>query len=381
MHGSRRRPNRRRGGFQPPHCPNPCCDFHHPRPHWRFKRDGFYLRPSDHRRFQAFQCLHCGRKFSARTFSTTYWLQRRDLLRPVAEWTSEGPGLRQMGRVLKTSHATIGRRIARLGRHCLLFHLNLLQGKELREAIAVDGFETFEYSQYFPFHINFAAGADSWFLYHFTDSPLRRKGSMKPAQKKRRAQLEKLHGRPDPKAVEKAMAELLKSVLSHLAPGETLVLHSDDHPAYRRALRRLKREEPHLAPIDHHVTSSQQRRTADNPLFPVNLADLLARHASANHRRETIAYSKRRQAALERAAIFTVWRNCIKKRRENGGEESAAMRAGVLRRMLRWGELLRRRLFPGHVSLPGVWAQYYWRKVQTAVLGEHQVSHDCRYAF
>ena len=116
-------------------------------------------------------------------------------------------------------------------------------------------------------------------------------------------------------------------------------------------------------------------------MFPVNLTDLLARHASANHRRETIAYSKRRQAALERAAIFTVWRNSIKKRRENGPEESAAMWAGVIRRMLSWGGVLRRRLFPKHVRLTAWWAEYYWRRVQTAVLGEHQALHSCRYAF
>jgi hypothetical protein len=38
--------------------------------------------------------------------------------------------------------------------------------------------------------------------------------------------------------------------------------------------------------------------TAQNPLFPVNLADLLLRHSSANHKRETIAFSKRRQGAM-----------------------------------------------------------------------------------
>jgi transposase-like protein len=378
---SQRNPNRPRGGFQPPHCPNPQCDFHHPNPRWPFKRDGFYIRPSDQARFQAFKCLHCGRKFSTRTFSSTYWLQRRRLLLDVAKWTCEGPCLRQMGRVLKASHSTIARRIARLGRLCLVFHRNLLQNKKLEEPVVVDGFETFEYSQYFPFHINFAAGADSWFLYHFTDSPLRRKGSMTKGQKKRRAELEETLGRPDPKAVEKGMVQLLKTLLGHLEPGERLVLHSDDHPAYHRALQRLEHTAPQLSRIEHHVTSSQEPRTKDNPLFPINLTDLLARHSSANHRRETIAYSKRRQSALERAAIFTVWRNCIKKRTENGGEESTAMRAGLVARMLSWGDVLRHRLFPAHGDLPPVWTDYYWRKVKTLALGERQSAHTCRYAF
>ena len=37
----------------------------------------------------------------------------------------------------------------------------------------------------FPFHANLAVGADSWALYHFTDSPPRRKGSMTARQKRR----------------------------------------------------------------------------------------------------------------------------------------------------------------------------------------------------
>jgi hypothetical protein len=44
--------------------------------------------------------------------------------------------------------------------------------------------------------------------------------------------------------------------------------------------------------------------TTQNPLFPVNLADLLLRHSSANHKRETLAFSKRRQGTLYRMAIW-----------------------------------------------------------------------------
>jgi hypothetical protein len=250
-----------------------------------------------------------------------------------------------MGRVYGISHSTVARHLARIGRHCLIFHHNLLQDTTLDEPLVVDGFETFEFSQYFPFHINFAAGSDSWLLYHFTDSPLRRKGSMTPGQKMRRAELEELFGRPDPKAVEKGMAYLLRPLLERVKVGQELVLHSDDHPAYRRALQRL------------------------------------VRHSSANHRRETIAFSKRRQAALERAAIFTVWRNCIKKRSENGPQKSAAMWVGLLDRLLTWKQVLRRRLFPAHADLPREWMDYYWRKVKTVTMGDRQTCHACRYAF
>ena len=80
----------------------------------------------------------------------------------------------------------------------------------------------------------------------------------------------------------------------------------------------------------HLVTSSKERRDVGNPLFPINLADLLIRHSSANHKRETIAWSKRRQASAERLAVFLVWRNYMKGRRgkEGGGPPPGAARGG-----------------------------------------------------
>ena len=378
MTGHRRKLRRpTRGGYLPPCCPNPHCSYHRHRHGWRFVRNGSFVRPSDHRRFRCFRCRHCGRRFSTRTFSSTYWLRRRDLLRPTATLACEGAALRQIARALGTSHPTVGRLLSRLGRHCLLFHTRLARDLVLAEPLVFDGFETYEFSQYFPFHLNLAVGAESWFLYHFTDSPLRRKGAMTPLQRQRRADLESALGRPDPKAIEHAIAALLAPLLARCRRDHPLVLHSDDHPAYRRALRRL----PPTVPLRHCVTPSRLRRTQSNPLFPVNLTDLLLRHGSANHHRESIAFSKRRQAALERAAVFMVWRNCIKRRRENGTRETAAMVAGCACRPLTWIDVLRRRLFPKQTRLPAPWPDYYWRRIKTAALGEGQTTHAALYSY
>ena len=380
MSTHRRQRRQRRGGFRPPHCPNPDCRFHRPSPTWRPLRRGTYTRRSDGARFPRFSCPTCGRSFSSRTFSATYCLRYRHLLLRIASLAVSGAALRPIARELTISHATVARHLARVGRHCLLFHWRLLADARIHEPLVVDGFETFEYSQYFPFHINFAVGADSWFQYFFTDSPLRRKGRLTAAQRVRRAELEAALGRPDPKAVERGMAELLEPLLVRVA-GPTLVLHSDDHPAYPRALARLRQSVAPRPAIEHHVTSATERRTRSNPLFPVNLTDLLHRHLSANHRRETIAFSKRRQAALERAALVGVWRNCIKRQRENGPAETCAMRAGLMPEPSGWSRILRRRLFPHHSALPASWAEYYWRRVKTAIYGERQATHACLYAF
>jgi hypothetical protein len=53
----------------------------------------------------------------------------------------------------------------------------------------------------------------------------------------------------------------------------------------------------HLAEVTHRTISSRALRDTRNPLFAINLLDLLIRHSGANHKRETIAFSKRRQSA------------------------------------------------------------------------------------
>jgi len=270
--------------LQPPFCPNPECPFHQNPQGWRFKKAGLFTRKSKPHRVQRYICLHCGRNFSTQTFSPTYWLKRADLLAPLFYRSVSCSGIRQMARELDVAPSTVMRQLERLGRHCLLFQ-HIHRPRQIAEPLVIDGFETFEFSQYFPCHFNLAVGAHSHFFYGFTDSELRRKGRMTDKQKARRTLLETTLGRPDPKAIEKEVAELVRIVV---AKGESVAIRSDEHPAYPRALRSVTDRTLE----SHQVTSSKLARTIHNPLFPVNLLDLLIRHSGANHKRETIAFSK-----------------------------------------------------------------------------------------
>jgi hypothetical protein len=239
------------------------------------------------------------------------------------------------------------------------------------KSIVVDGFESFELSQYHPIHHHVAVEKDTDFFLYFTDSELRRKGRMTEAQKKRRKALEELHGRPDPKAIEKDMKQLLEVVLRDQ---QDVVVHSDDHPAYRRSIKKLKNK------VDHRITPGKEHRDQNNSLWEVNLLDLIIRHCSANHRRETIAWSKRRQASAERLAILLVWRNYMKGRREKErGSPTQAMARGMLDGPVGVEELLSRRLFASRVNLPPRWSDYYRRTVSTRGL-ENERRHDLEFA-
>jgi len=278
---------------------------------------------------------------------------------------------RQIARALGCSPATVAHQIARLGRHCLLYQARDLARLSLLGEIAIDGFETFEWSQYFPFHHNVAVDVNSGFFLSHTESPLRRKGRMTPFQKTRREELEQALGRPDPRAVENGMRDLLAALLHDRS---ARAVRSDDHRAYPRALQALSCQ------VTHRVTSSRQRRDDHNPLWEVNVLDLMIRHSTAAHKRETIAWAKRRQASIEKLSIFQVWRNYIKKRREKEGDVSSAMLLGLARRLLRIGDVLRHRLFFEHVGMSAPWQCYYRREVITRALGVNR-THALRYAF
>ncbi|MBI5710978.1 MAG: hypothetical protein HZC42_11855 [Candidatus Eisenbacteria bacterium] len=344
-------------GFVPPFCPHPDCRFHTCAVGWRYRRHGHFARRCEPRVIPRFRCSHCRHTFSSQTFSPTYWLRRPELLEPLFFRSLACSGFRQIAREFAVAPTTVLGQVARLGRHCLLFQHQHRPRTPLAEPLVVDGFESFEFSQYHPIHLHLAVGARSHFFYAFTDSELRRKGRMTARQQRRRAALERRFGRPDPRAIERDVAELLRLVLPE---PHYLRLFTDEHPAYPRALRRL-----HGWSFEHRRTRSTVPRTPRNPLFPVNLLDLLIRHNGAHHKRETIAFAKRRQSALERLAVLQVWRNFVKRFSERHGGPTPAMRLGLTSRPLTVTEVLRARRFPSRVVLPARLARYYWRDVPT----------------
>ena len=223
----------------------------------------------------------------------------------------------------------------------------------------LDGFRTFEHSQYWPMDLNLVVGL-SLFVYGFNEAELRRSGAMRPSQVVKRTILEKKYGRPDPQATRKRVEELLGRVVP---PGGSVDLRSDEHPSYPVAMKRLQDRR-----FFHERTSSREARMTSNPLFPVNLSDMLLRHSSSNHKRETIAFSKRRQSALYRAAIWTVWRNYMKDRSENRKVGPPAKALGLVKRALTLEQVLSTRLFPERTGISGWLAECYFGRIRTRAI-------------
>jgi len=354
----------------PPFCPTPDCDSHASPHGWRFKKKGFFARARGPRRVQRYLCQHCGRSFSTQTFSPTYWLRRPELLKSIFWRSLSCSGLRQIARELGVRPLTVQRQVERLGRHCLLVHEEHRPKNAPQEPLVLDGFRTLESGHYWPFDLNLLVGT-SHFVYGFNDAELRRSGTHTPKQLERRRELEARYGRADPQATRRAVEELVGRLVP---PGSTVEIRSDDHQAYPQAFRRLRDRT-----IRHQTTPSKASRTPRNPLFPANLADLLLRHGGANHKRETIAFSKRRQGALYRAAIWMVWRNYVKSRSEQRRDAPPGVAIGAIPRRLTVEEILASRRFPWRQEIKGWLEHCYFGRIPTRRLGRIRV-HACAYA-
>ncbi len=377
--------------FSPPHCPWPGCPSHggSERARARFRRHGHYRRSTDRRVVPRFRCSACRRTFSAQTFAFSYYLKRPELAEGIAAALVAGSAHRQIARSLGCAPHTVTRMAARLGRHALLTNARALSElAAIEEPIVYDHFETFVYGQDFPLGLGTAVGHRSWFVYDLEPAPHGRRGRMSPRQKARQRRVRSRWGRPPRGAYGRSVARLLDRLLPLVPEDRQLALVSDDHPAYGPAVRRhrLGRQVRHRAyrnpsrgPKGSPRSPAARRR--DEALFPVDLLHALLRHSNAHHRRETIAFSRRANALLERAHLTALWRNFVKRRSERRpAAETPAMRLGLAREPWTWSRILTRRLFPWRERIPPGWDEVYRREIETPQVGRN-LRHDLKYAF
>ena len=360
--------------FQPPFCPRRSCADHLLREpgSYRYKRNGFYS-TKRRKQVQRFWCHGCRSGFSTQTFSLTYYRKRPGLLAPVAAGIVAGSALRQIARSLNCSPSTVANISARLGRHAMLLHartLKELHGK-LTEEIVLDHFETFEFTQDYPFGVATAVGSDSWFVYALDPAPHGRTGMRSAAQQRRlrsrpkRATRGRYRGSTD---------RVLETLLKLAPPAHPLTLTSDGHGDYRRSVARRRERivhrcfpNPRRGPKG--APRSAEARERDNAMFAVDLLHKILRHSLAHHRRETIAFTRRLNAGMERLCLTAIWRNFVKRRSEcKSRSPTPAQLLGLTEGPWSWKRVLSRRLFFDREDPAEPWPLLYQRRWTTPLL-------------
>ena len=286
---------------------------------------------------------------------------------------------RQIARTVGCAPSTVTRLAARIGRHALLLQaLALGEIGPADEPVVFDHFETFVFSQDDRLGIGTAVGQRSWFVYTTDPAPHARAGTRSVRRRPRKRPL------PDriPGSVLRSTERVLR-LLGSLGRGR-VDLVSDDHPLYPVAVRNQKQLEirhrvfPNPPRGSHPVAAARER---DREMFAVDLLHKLWRHSQAHQRRETIAFGRRANAVLERAALMMVWRNFVKGISERRSDRTTpAMRLGLTDRPFGWREIFARRLFPGRITSPAGWMRIYRREWITPAVGRN-LRHDLAQAF
>jgi hypothetical protein len=293
---------------------------------------------------------------------------------PIAAGLNAGSAHRQIARSLGCAPSTVTRRAARLGRHAMLLLSRSLSSLDcLREPVVLDHFETFEFTQDFPFGIATPIGSRSGFVYGLDPAPHRRTGRRSPAQAAR------LKSRPVRTARGGYAGSFQRSIEVLLGIPRTngrLSLITDGHEQYRRvmrwgvyrgAIRHVGYRNPGRGPKGS--PRPPEARVRDRAMAPNDRLHALLRHSVAHHRRETIAFGRRLNALMERLFLTAIWKNFVKNVSErNPRSPSPAMKLGLTPVRWSWPRVFARRLFPAREILPDVWMELYRRDWTTPLL-------------
>ena len=301
-------------------CPNPDCPYHTHAPSERwFVAAGTYHTKA-FGQVQRFRCRLCGTSFSTQTFSLDYFAKRSIPYPQLELLSSSSMSIRALARFFCASCATIQNRIDRLSRQALALHCRLRRYATPSEPVCIDGFVSFDVSQYFPNNLTIALTASSQFFLAATHATLRRSGRTTAAQQQRMHQLY-THCSFEPKCLERSFRELLDRLARERPPSRTcpLILITDEKKEYRRALVRhplfCSQDEDHR--LAHLTVNSTEPRTWFNPLFASNYMDRELRKDQAAHRRETVCFSRNVANMLNRFLVYACWHNYAKPFRIN----------------------------------------------------------------
>ena len=352
--------------FIPPYCARPSCPFHQKQnciSLW-YKKNGLSFKKSFPYQYQRYQCLHCKKHFTYSFFKLSYREQLYGLDPLIFRLNICGASNREIARFIGHSEHFVRLRLSKLARWCLLKQSLDLKHFQIQEPIVYDGLENFSFSQYDPNNINHAIGKHSGFTYDFNFSPMNRKGKMSERQKEFKCYLDKQFGKYPPKAIRKSSEELFKRLVKK-NKDQVLILYSDEHFQYRRAIERDLRD----LNIVHLTISSKASRNFQNPLFNVNNFDMQIRQKSAAFMRETISFAKHSIGMVEKFTLFMAFKNYMRPyfykkqvRDPHAHEHSPAQRAGVEKRILSFREFFKERTTLHQVDLSKNWEDFVKRR-------------------
>ncbi len=279
----------------PPFCPNTECE-HHLIPQaadwWQQAGEYDTVAFGSVRRYQ---CLSCRKTFSIQTFRLDYYAKKVVDYDSIHHAHFASMSIRGMSRYFSLSCGTILNRLDRLGRQSLGMQSLLRLCLPRTEDVCIDGFQSFDLSQYHPNNYTIPITRGSLFALGSTHASLRRAGRMTEAQQAKRAQIDAVHSY-EKNAIERSFRQLLDQLSREYRRNgrQTLVIITDEHKSYARAIHKhpLFTQQSQEFQCVHHTINSKLPRSYDNPLFASNYIDREIRKDQAAHRRDTACHCR-----------------------------------------------------------------------------------------
>jgi hypothetical protein len=297
-------------------CPNSNCMWHLSAPGLRWFSLAGYHHTRAFGRVRRFKCHACGTTFSTQTFSIDYYAKRRIDYSQLLTQQCSSESIRALSRSFHVSCGTVLNKIDRLSRQALALHARLRRLVNIHEAVCVDGFVSFEVSQFFPSEVTLSITADSRFILELVHAVHRRCGAMTKSQRIRAAQLYS-KAQFERGAITRSFREILNSLERERRPTawSPLVLITDEKMEYATALRAhaLFRNQDEKHRVAHLTVNSKLPRVYANPLFASNYLDREIRKDQAGHHRETTCFNRNASNGMARLACYLVQHNYRKR--------------------------------------------------------------------
>ncbi|GAB6089436.1 hypothetical protein [Spirochaeta dissipatitropha] len=369
----------------PPFCPNENCTHHnhHKRSRYEKSRVGkwFWLKGKRSSAcagdFQRFQCKHCGRFFTERTFSIDYRVHRivsySDLLKDVRSRCSLAATQRNRG----ISPSIRRNRISRLARNCIALHAELKPYLRKPEDLIADGFVSFEVSQYYPSNLHVVIGKESEYLYAMDHVTIRRTGKMSERQKKQQARLEAVF-RPEPRGIVNSFSRVMGTMSDCIEqwklpemptlnmPGAVTFI-TDNKLEYPIAIGICERLHTQIASskVNWKTISSDHHRGPGGPMFAMDNFDRELRKDIAAYVRETVTFRRNVVNAMESAQVYRMYHNFMKPYRSRGkSKERRWQRVGLPEKIVRsrLKKMFTQRAFLSHLTAVPEEDERIWKR-------------------
>lgn len=350
-------------------CPNPMCGWHMAAP-----STGWYSAAGSHetRAFgsvRRFRCHSCGKSFSEQTFSIDYYAKRKLDYSKLLELHSSSASVRALGRFFHVSCGTVLNKIDRLSRQAIALHSRLRTFSSTKEGVCVDGFVSFDVSQFFPSEVTLSITAESRLILELTHATHRRSGTTTRAQKERAKDFY-AKARFERGSTARSFREILDSLDRERAPRARcpLILITDEKKEYLREIyaHRLFRNQDEDHRLGHITVNSRLPRVYANPLFASNYLDREIRKDQASHHRETSCFNRNVSNGMARLVCYVVEHNYRKRyliKARIGEDQSHGEAAGIPRRQIDLGvsAMFKDREFLTRLRLPPI-LERIWSK-------------------